>query len=140
MNTPKITVAQSNAFMASFDVPPTGSGPLDGLSFAVKDLIDVAGWKTGCGNPMWRDTHPPAVVHALCIEQLLRAGARRISSIAGGLARPWSGASGIGDACTPFWDGTTCSACRRRRRRHRARALRSCELPAAPAVIPGHWH
>jgi amidase len=76
MNTATITVAQSNAFVATFDVPPTGSGPLDGLSFAVKDLIDVAGWKTGCGNPTWRDTHPPAVVHALCVEQLLRAGAR----------------------------------------------------------------
>ena len=76
MNTLTITVAQSNAFIATFEVPPTGSGPLDGLCFAVKDLIDVAGWKTGCGNPTWRDSHPPAVVHALCVEQLLRAGAR----------------------------------------------------------------
>ena len=76
MNTLSITVAQSNAFVATFEVPPTGSGPLDGLCFAVKDLIDVAGWKTGCGNPTWRDLHPPAVVHALCVEQLLRAGAR----------------------------------------------------------------
>lgn len=76
MKTSTITVAQSNAFVATFDVPPTGSGPLDGLCFAVKDLIDVAGWKTGCGNPKWRDTHPPAVVNALCVEQLLRAGAR----------------------------------------------------------------
>jgi amidase len=76
MNTLSITVAQSNAFVATFEVPPTGSGPLDGLCFAVKDLIDVAGWKTGCGNPTWRDFHPPAVVHALCVEQLLRAGVR----------------------------------------------------------------
>ena len=76
MKTSPITVAQSNAFVATFAVPPTGSGPLDGLCFAVKDLIDVAGWKTGGGNPTWRDSHPPAVVHALCVEQLLRAGAR----------------------------------------------------------------
>ena len=71
-----IAVEQSNAFMATFDLPPTGSGPLDGLCFAVKDLIDVGGWKTGCGNPTWRDMHPPAAVHALCVELLLRAGAR----------------------------------------------------------------
>jgi amidase len=75
MNTPMIGVAQSNAFVATFEVPPTGSGPLDGLCFAVKDLIDIAGWRTGCGNPAWRDLHPPAVVHALCVEQLLHAGA-----------------------------------------------------------------
>ncbi len=66
----------SNAFVATFTVPPTGSGPLDGLTLAVKDVIDVAGWTTGCGNPTWRDTHPPAAVHAVCVEQLLAAGAR----------------------------------------------------------------
>jgi amidase len=78
MSTATTTVAQSNAFVATFEVPPTGSGPLDGLSFAVKDLIDVAGWKTGCGNPAWHDSHPAAVVHAVCVEQLLLAGARCI--------------------------------------------------------------
>jgi len=62
--------------VATFELPPTGSGPLDGLCFAVKDLIDIAGWKTACGNPAWRDSHPPAVAHAVCVEQLLRAGAR----------------------------------------------------------------
>src|SRR6478672_3223829 len=75
MNSSKITVAQSNAFVSTFDLSPTGSGPLDGLRFAVKDTIDVAGFKTGCGNPTWRDSHPAAVVHAVCVEQLLRAGA-----------------------------------------------------------------
>ena len=76
MKTSTITVAQSNAFVSTFDLLPTGSGTLDGLSFAVKDTIDVAGFKTGCGNPTWRDSHPSAVVHAVCVEQLLRAGAR----------------------------------------------------------------
>jgi amidase len=70
-----MTIAQSNAFVSTFDLSPTGNGPLDGLSFAVKDTIDVAGFKTGCGNPTWRDSHPAAVVHAVCVEQLLRAGA-----------------------------------------------------------------
>src|SRR5215470_20041547 len=76
MNSSTITVAQSNAFVTTFDLSPTGSGPLDGLRFAVKDTIDVAGFKTGCGNPTWRDSHPAAVAHAVCVEQLLRAGAR----------------------------------------------------------------
>ena len=71
-----ITIAQSNAFITTFDLSPTSSGPLDGLRFAVKDTIDVAGFKTGCGNPTWRDSHPAAVVHAVCVEQLLFAGAR----------------------------------------------------------------
>ncbi len=76
MNSSTITVAQSNAFVTTFDLSPTRSGPLDGLRFAVKDTIDVAGFKTGCGNPTWRDSHPPAVVHGVCVEQLLCAGAR----------------------------------------------------------------
>jgi amidase len=76
MNSSAITVAQSNAFVTTFDLSPTDSGPLDGLRFAVKDTIDVAGFKSGCGNPTWRDSHPAAVVHAVCVEQLLRAGAR----------------------------------------------------------------
>src|SRR5262245_37815881 len=76
MESSSITVAQSNAFVTAFDMSPTGSGPLDGLLFAVKDTIDVAGFKTGCGNPTWRGSHPTAVAHAVCVEQLLRAGAR----------------------------------------------------------------
>ncbi len=68
--------AEGNAFVESVDVDPRGSGSLDGLSFAVKDLIDLGGHKTGCGNPTWRETHPPASVNAVCVEQLLDAGAR----------------------------------------------------------------
>lgn len=71
-----ITLAESRAFVETFEIDPTGSGPLDGLRFAVKDLIDIAGHKTGCGNPSWRDTHPAATVNAVCVEQLLGAGGR----------------------------------------------------------------
>src|SRR5436309_14299457 len=76
MNSSTITVAQSNAFVTTFDLSPTDSGPLDGLRFAVKDTIDVAGFKTGCGNPTWSDSHPTAVANAVCVEQLLQTGAR----------------------------------------------------------------
>lgn len=73
-----ISAAQSGAFVETFRLAATGRGALDGLSFAVKDLIDVAGRKTGCGNPAWRDTHPPASVNAVCVEQLLAAGGHAV--------------------------------------------------------------
>ena len=75
MNTKSYTVEESRAFMETFTVEPVSPGPLDGLRFAVKDLIDVAGHKTSCGNPTWRDTHPAAVTNAVCVDQLLCAGA-----------------------------------------------------------------
>lgn len=72
----QITVEESGAFVEVLSVEPTGSGTLNGLTFAVKDLIDMAGHVTGCGNPTWRAGHPPAINHAVCVEQLLFAGAR----------------------------------------------------------------
>jgi amidase len=69
------SVEESGAFIERFVVLPTRSGTLDGLTFAVKDIIDVAGHITGCGNPTWLATHPPAAVSAVCVEQLLAAGA-----------------------------------------------------------------
>lgn len=76
MGDEQISVATSGAFIEAVEVAPTASGPLDGLTFAVKDIIDVAGHRTGCGNPRWRETHPPAAAHAVCVEQVLAAGAR----------------------------------------------------------------
>lgn len=65
-----------DGFLSRGEVVPTGSGALDGLTFAVKDLIDVAGVVTGCGNPTWAATHFPAAAHAVVVEHLLHAGAR----------------------------------------------------------------
>jgi amidase len=56
-------------------VAATSSGPLDGLRFAVKDLIDVAGVVTGGGNPDWLATHAEAARHAPSVAALLAAGA-----------------------------------------------------------------
>lgn len=50
-------------------------GPLDGLAFVVKDLIDVAGHVTGGGNPDWAARQKPAATSAPAVERLLRAGA-----------------------------------------------------------------
>jgi amidase len=54
---------------------PRGAGPLSGLRFAAKDLFDVAGFVTGCGNPDWAATHGPAHSDAWAVDALLGAGA-----------------------------------------------------------------
>lgn len=54
---------------------PTGSGGLDGLSFAIKDLFDLAGHVTTYGNPDWARTQPRAVATAPVVVALLEAGA-----------------------------------------------------------------
>ena len=53
----------------------SGSGPLAGLSFGVKDIYDIAGHKTGFGSPDWLATHDVAAATAPVVQQLLAAGA-----------------------------------------------------------------
>lgn len=55
---------------------PLGTGRLTGLSFAVKDLFDLAGVTTTFGNPDWASTHAPAIATAPVVLALLQAGAR----------------------------------------------------------------
>lgn len=57
-------------------LPPTGPGPLDGLTFAVKDLIDVEGFVTGGGNPDRRAGARPAATSSPAVAALRAAGAR----------------------------------------------------------------
>jgi amidase len=54
---------------------PRRAGPLSGLTFAAKDLFDVAGVVTGGGNPDWAATHQPAQTDAWAVDALLQAGA-----------------------------------------------------------------
>jgi amidase len=53
----------------------TGRGVLNGRTFAVKDLIDVAGCRTGAGNPTWLAQQAPAERSAPVVEKALFAGA-----------------------------------------------------------------
>jgi len=53
----------------------TARGVLNGLTFAVKDLIDVEGYRTGGGNPDWLARQKPAARSAPVVEQALAAGA-----------------------------------------------------------------
>lgn len=59
-------------------IKPLAAGALDGLDFAVKDLIDVAGTVTGAGNPDWAARQLPAARSATAVTRLLAAGASLI--------------------------------------------------------------
>jgi amidase len=50
-------------------------GPLTGLTFAAKDLFDVAGVPTGGGNHDWPTGRPVPARHAWAVQTLLDAGA-----------------------------------------------------------------
>jgi amidase len=50
-------------------------GPLAGLTFAAKDLFDVAGHPTCGGNPDWARRRPVPTRHAWAVQRLLDAGA-----------------------------------------------------------------
>ena len=50
------------------------NGPLAGLTFAAKDLFDVAGVPTGGGNHDWARVNPVPSRHAWAVQKLLDAG------------------------------------------------------------------
>ena len=56
-------------------VAGASEGPLAGLRFAVKDLIDVADVATGGGNPDWPRIYPTPSRHAWVVQRLLDTGA-----------------------------------------------------------------
>jgi amidase len=62
----------------SVHVDGAGDGPLKGLTFAVKDIIDIAGHVTGCGNAERYRTQEPAQHHAAVVQILLNAGATMV--------------------------------------------------------------
>ena len=51
------------------------SGPLAGMTVAVKDMYDIAGERTGGGSPEWLAAQRPATKTAACVQLLLDAGA-----------------------------------------------------------------
>ncbi|HWB48018.1 MAG TPA: amidase [Stellaceae bacterium] len=61
-----------------FRIEGAPGGPLAGLSFAAKDLFDVAGHVTGGGNPDWPRGRPVPARHAWAVQRLLDAGATLI--------------------------------------------------------------
>ena len=77
---PTFTRETLNAFVPGDHtrIPSSGEGPLAGLTFASKDIFDVAGGVTGAGNPAWAATHQPANANAWVVQTLLDAGAELV--------------------------------------------------------------
>ncbi|XP_038988782.1 amidase 1 [Phoenix dactylifera] len=67
------------AFIERFELrPPNHSPPnqpLQGLTFAVKDIFDISGHVTGFGNPDWARTHGPATSTSPVVLAAIDAGA-----------------------------------------------------------------
>ena len=59
----------------------SASGPLRDLTFTVKDLYDIANYKTGNGNPAWLETHQVAETSATIVQTCLNAGATMIGKV-----------------------------------------------------------
>lgn len=70
-----------NAFVPGQCVTIEGAprGPLHGLTFAAKDLFDVAGHPTGGGNHDWARYNPVPTRHAWAVQALLNGGATLIA-------------------------------------------------------------
>jgi amidase len=71
---------RASAFVGHGDVRVEGAaeGPLAGLTFAVKDLFDVAGTISGWGNPDRVEQTPPSATTASALLPALAAGATMI--------------------------------------------------------------
>jgi len=96
---------------------PIGSGVLDGLHFAVKDLFDVKGAPTSYGNPDWERTHPVAAATAPAIMALLEAGGHLVGKtktveLASGLTgeNVWHGTPINPNAPDRFPGGSSCGS------------------------------
>jgi amidase len=85
----------------SLTLAATGSGPLSGLTVAVKDMFAIEGHVSSYGHPRWRETHGPAEGTAPVVARLLAAGA----SVAG-LAKldqiAWSIIGNAGEGIAPL--------------------------------------
>jgi amidase len=69
-----------NAFCVDSDAYIEGAeqGPLAGLTFAAKDIFDVAGHVTGAGNPDWKANHESARSSAWAVQALVDVGATMV--------------------------------------------------------------
>ncbi len=66
------------------DVPHAAAGPLSGTTFAVKDILDVAGYPTGGGTPLLGEGAAAKAAKAgtaPVVQRLLDAGARFVGKV-----------------------------------------------------------
>ncbi len=60
---------------APVEIQATQNGPLNHLSYGVKDIYDIEGIPTAFGSPAWLKTHPVPIKTATFIKTLSNAGA-----------------------------------------------------------------
>jgi 1-carboxybiuret hydrolase len=75
-----VLVDRARAKAAAMDASGAKTGPLAGVPFAVKNLIDVAGLPTLAGSKINRD-HPPAAEDAPLVVRLEAAGAILVGAL-----------------------------------------------------------
>ncbi|KAK8843917.1 hypothetical protein IAR55_006709 [Kwoniella newhampshirensis] len=75
--------------------------PLEGRRVAVKDIFDIAGLKTGCGNRAYFNTYPPREASAYAVQKLVDNGAILV-----GKAKTSSFANG--ESATSDWVDQMC--------------------------------
>lgn len=63
-------------FREDMQLDATGDGPLNGLTFGLKDVFAVEGHASSAGNPDWLRTHGPWERNADVVNKLLAGGAR----------------------------------------------------------------
>lgn len=85
--------SDNSELIERMEIKPIKKGRLTNLKFAVKDVIDVKGYKTGCGNPTWLSKQLICEDHAICVKQLLAYGASCIGKTV--LGEFCSGTTGI---------------------------------------------
>ncbi|KAH8593761.1 putative Glutamyl-tRNA amidotransferase subunit A [Bisporella sp. PMI_857] len=76
-----LTAAVSGYSYATIGVPSrlyykkTSEKPLSGVRIGIKDIYDIAGLKTGCGNRAYFDLYPERSTTAPAVQKLISAGA-----------------------------------------------------------------
>ncbi len=85
----------------SFSLPATATGPLSGVTLAVKDMFAIEGHVSSFGLARWRETHAPWKYTAPVLAGLLAAGAS-----VPGLAKldqlAWSIVGNVGEGVAPL--------------------------------------
>jgi Asp-tRNA(Asn)/Glu-tRNA(Gln) amidotransferase A subunit family amidase len=79
----------------------TGTGLLDGLRLAVKDMFAVEGHSSSFGHPRWRETHSPWSFTAPVLDRLLSAGAS-VTGLAKLDQLAWSIVGNAGEGVAPL--------------------------------------
>ncbi|WP_423822153.1 amidase [Salinisphaera sp. SPP-AMP-43] len=85
---------------------PTREGPLSGLTFAAKDVFDIAGTPTGFGQPEWLASHSAASATAEAVTRLVEGGAALVGrTISDELCYSLTGANAHYGAPVNVWSG-----------------------------------